>query len=105
MSAISAPAAIRSGAKPARRRAVLAIVAVCAGVVASSWCSPATAMADPSEPSCPLALVLMCRMLPVAPDLDGDVDLTQPAAQSAGAPTSAPAVGDPGTPPSDPNPS
>ena len=84
MSALGASAGGCSAVKPARRRAVWATVAVCAGVIASGWCSPATAMADPSEPSCPLALVLMCKMLPIAPDLEGDIDLTQPAAQSAG---------------------
>lgn len=38
---------------------------------------PAPAIADPSEDPCQLAVSFLCRFVPVAPELDGDVDLTQ----------------------------
>ena len=68
--------------------------------------APATAVADPGEPLCPLSMILMCRLLPVAPDLDDDVDLTQPLPQSSvevTPPLPLPA-GVPGAPLTEPNP-
>jgi hypothetical protein len=49
--------------------------------------------ADPSDLSCPLAMFFICKMVPVAPDLDGDVDLTKqqpPVDPAAPAPDSLP---------------
>lgn len=55
---------------------------------------PGTAAAAPPGDSCPLAMAFLCRFLPVAPDLDGDVDLTQqlPPADSVPPPDSLPAA-------------
>ncbi len=35
------------------------------------------AIADPSQDPCQLAVSFLCRFVPMAPELDGDVDLTQ----------------------------
>jgi hypothetical protein len=35
------------------------------------------ATADPDDDPCGLAVNLFCRFLPMAPELDGDVDLTK----------------------------
>jgi hypothetical protein len=37
----------------------------------------APASAEPGDNPCELAITFLCRMVPVAPDLDHDVDLTQ----------------------------
>ena len=61
-----------------RWRITLAAITV-GGALMTPWESaPTTVVADPSGPSCPLSMILMCRLLPVASDLDDDVDLTQP---------------------------
>jgi hypothetical protein len=46
-------------------------IAVVGGVLA------APAMADPATDPCGLAVTFICRLIPMAPELDGDVDLTQ----------------------------
>jgi hypothetical protein len=61
-----------------RWRITLAAITVGGALMAPCWYVPATAVADPGEPSCPLSMILMCGLLPVAPDLDDDIDLTQP---------------------------
>ena len=63
------------------RRAIFVALTVGACLVAPSWSAPGAAVADPGGPDCPLAMILMCKFLPVAPDLDEDVDLTQPSPQ------------------------
>lgn len=45
-------------------------------VSAAGWLAP-PALADEGDAPCPLSLALMCHFLPMAPGLDGDVDLTQ----------------------------
>lgn len=96
MRTVKAPVRRLSRPRPRGRwgRLAVATIVVCAGIAATEWSPSSVAVADPG-PSCPLALVLMCRMLPVAPDLDEDVDLTQP--------TPPPPVGDVVEPPADPN--
>ncbi len=37
----------------------------------------APAIADPSENPCQLAVTFLCRFVPMAPELDSDVDLTK----------------------------
>ncbi|WP_319455976.1 MULTISPECIES: fibronectin-binding protein [unclassified Mycobacterium] len=49
--------------------------------------------ATPADDPCPLAMSFLCGFLPIAPDLDGDVDLTKqlpPADPTAPAPDSLP---------------
>lgn len=50
--------------------------------------------AEPGDNPCELAINFLCRFVPVAPDLDRDVDLTQqqPAADPNAAPESLPVV-------------
>jgi len=60
------------------RRAIFVALTVGGCLVALQWSAPGAAVADPGGPDCPLAMILMCKFLPVAPDLDEDVDLTQP---------------------------
>lgn len=53
---------------------------------------PAPAIADPSQDPCQLAVSFFCRFVPIAPELDGDVDLTKqfPAMDPAQAPPDLP---------------
>jgi hypothetical protein len=46
------------------------------GLATVSLIMPASADADPVGDPCSLAIVLFYRLLPIAPDLDHDVDLT-----------------------------
>jgi hypothetical protein len=48
----------------------------------------APACASPVDDPCPLAMSLICHFVPIAPDLDHDVDLTTP--PSPGDPTEPP---------------
>jgi hypothetical protein len=58
-------------------RLIVAALIGSIGVVASALLLPATSTADPSDDPCPLAVPFLCRVLPIAPELDGDVDLTK----------------------------
>jgi hypothetical protein len=51
------------------------IAFTCAVVVGLLMSAPA--IADPSEDPCQLAVSFLCKFVPVAPELDGDVDLTK----------------------------
>ena len=46
------------------------------GAVAAGSLLPPVATADSDDDPCGLAVNLFCRVLPIAPELDGDVDLT-----------------------------
>ena len=52
------------------------------------------ASADPGDNPCELAINYFCRFIPIAPDLEGDVDLTQqqPVDPNAPPPESLPVV-------------
>lgn len=50
----------------------IVVVAVGVSVAALGFAAPAGA-----DPDSPCEIPLLCRMLPIAPDLDHDVDLTQ----------------------------
>jgi hypothetical protein len=63
----------------------LSTLAALIGVVAAGSLMPPVATADPDDDPCGLAVNLFCRFLPIAPELDGDVDLTK---QVPPAPTS-----------------
>jgi hypothetical protein len=68
-------------------------IAVVLAVLGAQAALTIPAAADPSADPCPLAMVLICRMVPVAPNLEGDVDLTKqqpPADPLAPAPDSLP---------------
>ncbi len=54
-------------------RAIIATVAACGAAV---WLA-APAPAQQGPPKCDLALSFVCNMIPMAPELDHDVDLTQ----------------------------
>jgi hypothetical protein len=54
-------------------------VAIGATVVAFGVAAPANAGPAGGD-SCPLAMAFLCHFLPVAPDLDHDIDLTQDSA-------------------------
>ena len=58
------------------KRAV--VIAIGTTAVALGLAAPAAAA--PGDDPCPLAMAFLCRMLPVAPDLDHDIDLTQDSA-------------------------
>jgi hypothetical protein len=62
-------------------RAPVAIVAA----VTALYCS-APVSADPVTDPCQLAVTFLCKFMPVAPDLDHDVDLTQSPATINGRP-------------------
>jgi hypothetical protein len=54
---------------------VLAIAS--AALVLSGWASARSAIADPADDPCPLSMAFVCRFVPIAPELEGDVDLTK----------------------------
>jgi hypothetical protein len=73
--------------------AVMAIASISVAVV--GWVVPARAVAALADDPHPLAVSLFCRFVPIAPALDGDVDLTKqvpPADPAAPAPDSLPPV-------------
>ena len=73
-----------------RRTAIAAVAALTAGLLLAA---PATA--EPGDNPCELAVTFLCRFVPIAPDLEGDVDLTQqlpPADPNAPPPESLPVV-------------
>jgi hypothetical protein len=73
------------------------VVALAASLIASvvvGWGPPGATIADPSDDPCPLAMVIVCKFLPIAPGLDDDVDLTKPPPGDPGAPDPQPS-GDP----------
>jgi len=51
------------------------ITAVCALTAAMLFAVPASA--EPGDNPCQLAVTFLCKFVPIAPDLEGDVDLTQ----------------------------
>jgi hypothetical protein len=53
------------------------LIASTAMIALSALWAPA-ANADQEDDPCPLSMALLCRMLPISPELDGDVDLTTP---------------------------
>lgn len=59
------------------RSLVLAGLAVLS-IISALVLTPAVG-ATPGENPCGLAINLLCRFVPIAPDLDHDIDLTQPA--------------------------
>jgi hypothetical protein len=72
-----------------------ALLIASVGYFTAGMALPRTAAAAPPDDSCPLAMAFLCRVLPVAPDLDGDVDLTRqlpPADSVAPPPDSLPAA-------------
>jgi hypothetical protein len=72
-----------------KRTVVAAAAALAAGVFLAI---PATA--DPGDNPCELAISYFCKFMPIAPDLEGDVDLTQqqPVDPNAPPPESLPVV-------------
>jgi hypothetical protein len=55
-----------------KRMAIAAVTTVTAGLLLA-----APAVAEPGENPCELAINFLCRFVPVAPDLDHDIDVTQ----------------------------
>jgi hypothetical protein len=69
------------------------ITAVSAVTAAMLFAVPASA--EPGDNPCQLAVTFLCKFVPIAPDLEGDVDLTKdqpPADPNALPPESLPAV-------------
>lgn len=52
-------------------------VIVVAGFLAAAVAMASPVRADPSADPCPLAVSVLCRFVPIAPELDGDVDYTK----------------------------
>jgi len=50
------------------------LIAAAAALALAAWCAPA---APAQPPPCEFALSFVCNIIPMAPDLDHDVDLTQ----------------------------
>jgi hypothetical protein len=73
-----------------KRTVIATAAALAAGLLLSA---PATA--EPGDNPCELAVNFLCRFVPIAPDLDHNVDLTQqqpPADPNAPPPESLPVV-------------
>ena len=73
-----------------KRTAIAAFAALMAGLF---FAAPAAAY--PGDNPCDLAITFLCRFVPIAPDLDHDIDLTQqqPVDPNAPPPESLPVVG------------
>jgi hypothetical protein len=74
-------------------RAVAKLSIALAGLVVAGSVLSAPAFADPTEDPCGLAVSFFCRFIPMAPELDGNVDLTTqlpPVEHSANPPESLP---------------
>lgn len=65
-----------------------------AGALATAVLIASPATANPGDNPCDLAINFLCRFVPVAPDLDHDIDLTQqqPVDPNAPPPESLPVV-------------
>jgi hypothetical protein len=59
------------------RIAFVAVLRLSIGFVSLSTFLAGPASADPAGDPCGLAMSFFCRLLPIAPDLDGDIDLTK----------------------------
>jgi hypothetical protein len=73
-----------------KRTVIGAAVALAAGVLLA-----APSAAEPGDNPCEIAISYICRFVPIAPDLEGDVDLTQqqpPVDPNAPPPESRPVV-------------
>ena len=73
-----------------RRPVIAAAAALAAGVYLATPTS-----ADPGDNPCEFAINYFCKFIPIAPDLEGDVDLTTdqpPADPNAPPPESVPVV-------------
>ena len=53
----------------------MAVLGICAAAATIMVAPPVSA--DPGPPPCDLAMAFICHFLPMAPDLEGDIDLTQ----------------------------
>lgn len=51
--------------------------AAAVGAAVAVFCCAAPASADPGTDPCELAVAFLCPFMPVAPNLDHDIDLTQ----------------------------
>lgn len=63
-----------------RRRLSTVVGAAIAASIAASTAAVVLASpvhAEPADEPCALAVSLLCRFVPIAPELDGDVDYTQ----------------------------
>jgi hypothetical protein len=72
-----------------KRTAIAAVAALTTGLLLA-----APAAAEPGDNPCELAINFVCRFVPIAPDLEHDVDLTQlqPIDPNAPPPESLPVV-------------
>ena len=50
--------------------------AVFVGIIGLGTCSSAVAEADVADDLCEHSAIVFCGLLPIAPDLEGDIDLT-----------------------------
>lgn len=60
----------------ARTRIAILVAALLAG---TSVAAPAAAGADPMTDPCSLSVTFLCHFVPMAPDWEGDIDLTRDA--------------------------
>ena len=70
-------------------------VAIALGVAAAALGLAAPAAADPADDPCQLAVSFLCRFVPMAPELDNDVDLTQDPGALNGQPLPEPPTAEP----------
>jgi hypothetical protein len=71
-----------------KKTLIVAAAALTAGLLLAT-----TASAEPGDNPCELAVTFLCRFVPIAPGLQGDVDLTQqPVDTNAPPPESLPVV-------------
>lgn len=86
---------LTTGCKGSMKIVKGAAVAGVGAAVAALFCG-CPANADPATDPCELAVTFLCKFMPIAPNLDHDIDLTQGPATINGTPV-------PQAPPSDPH--
>lgn len=66
-------------------RRVAGLLAVAVGTCITAGLSSANAAADPGTDPCANSTFLFCRMMPISPELDHDIDLTTATADTTAA--------------------
>jgi hypothetical protein len=61
-----------------RVKVTMRAVVVAVGVLGAPIALAVPSVANTTDDPCGLAVSFLCRFMPIAPDLDGDVDLTTP---------------------------
>lgn len=73
------------GSSERRRWTWRRVAALVAGALCGVFTSTPAALAEPVENPCSLGVTVLCHFMPIAPEWEGDIDLTRTAPTDAGA--------------------